>query len=102
MFRRLTEELAVSLIAWKRTRNTSAGLRSIVRFYRPKISLDAAQSFPHSQASTRERVMDDRVKRLVDRVASLNPAAGEIGTGMLAQLIYEARQIIEREKNNAQ
>ncbi len=46
--------------------------------------------------------MDDRVKRLVDRVASLNPAAGEIGTGMLAQLIYEARQIIEREKNNAQ
>ncbi len=73
-----------------------------MRFYRPKISLDAAQSFPHSQASTRERVMDDRVKRLVDRVASLNPAAGEIGTGMLAQLIYEARQIIEREKNNAQ
>jgi hypothetical protein len=57
MFRRLTEELAVSLIAWKRTRNTSAGLRSIARVYRPKISLDAAQSFPHSQASTRERVM---------------------------------------------
>jgi hypothetical protein len=46
--------------------------------------------------------MDDQVRRLVDRVASLNPAAGEIGAGMLAQLVYEARQIIEREKNDAQ
>lgn len=32
-------------------------------------------------------------KRLVDRVARLNPAAGEIGAGMLASLVEDARKI---------
>jgi hypothetical protein len=32
--------------------------------------------------------------RLVDRVARLNPAAGEIGAGMLASLVEDAREII--------
>lgn len=31
--------------------------------------------------------------RLVDRVARLNPAAGEIGAGMLASLVEDAREI---------
>ena len=31
--------------------------------------------------------------RLVDRVARLNPAAGEIGAGMLASLVEDARAI---------
>lgn len=30
---------------------------------------------------------------LVDRVARLNPAAGEIGAGMLASLVEDARKI---------
>jgi len=32
-------------------------------------------------------------QRLVDRVARLNPAAGEIGAGMLASLVEDARNI---------
>ena len=36
--------------------------------------------------------MDDS-QRLVNRVARLNPAAGEIGAGMLASLVEDARAI---------
>lgn len=32
-------------------------------------------------------------QRLVDRVARLNPAAGEIGAGMLASLVEDARRL---------
>jgi len=31
--------------------------------------------------------------RLVSRIASLNPDAGEIGAGMLAQIVAEARAV---------
>lgn len=34
--------------------------------------------------------------RLVTKVARLNPKAGEIGAGMLAQLVEEANAIIKR------
>lgn len=39
--------------------------------------------------------MDDLIKalRLVDRVSRLNPDAGEIGAGMLASLVADARDI---------
>lgn len=36
-----------------------------------------------------------RMRRLVDRVARLNPAAGEIGAGMLASLVADARAITQ-------
>jgi hypothetical protein len=35
----------------------------------------------------------DETKELIDRVANLNPEAGEIGAGMLQQLVTAARRI---------
>lgn len=36
-----------------------------------------------------------QLARLVQRVANLNPDAGEIGAGMLASLVSDAREILE-------
>ena len=52
----------------------------------PEQLLSAAQDATHDAGSA-------RIAQLIDRVAALNPAAGEIGPGMLAQLVDEARAL---------
>jgi hypothetical protein len=34
-----------------------------------------------------------RTEALINKIANLNPDAGEIGPGMLAHIVYEARSI---------
>lgn len=43
----------------------------------------------------------DNMIRLIDRVASLNKNAGEIGAGMLNQLVDEAEEIKRNLENDA-
>lgn len=48
-----------------------------------------------AQANARLIAAAPRMHSLVERVANLNAAIGEIGPGMLAQLVAEANAILE-------
>lgn len=54
---------------------------------------DAANRAP--KPPKRPKALPVRVTRLLERCAALNPAAGEIGAGMLATLQSEAAAILE-------
>ena len=40
--------------------------------------------------------LEENVLRLIAKIARLNPDCGEIGAGMLAQIVEEARRIEKR------
>lgn len=50
------------------------------------------------EANARLIATSPELLELANRVASLNPDAGEIGPGMLAQLVSDARRIVAKTK----
>lgn len=77
---------------WKRVGH---GIRDAVKqggevTLRPLYSGEGVQE--HKEYPSTKRIKALEV--LVDRVARLNPGAGEIGPGMLVQLVEEARELM--------
>lgn len=78
---------------WKRVGH---GIREAVRqggevTMRPLFPGEGVQE--HKEYPSTKRIK--ALEALVDRVARLNPDAGEVGPGMLAQLVTEARGLME-------
>lgn len=78
---------------WKRVGH---GIREAVRqggevTLRPLFPGEGVQEYKEYPSTRRIKALE----ALVDRVARLNPDAGEIGPGMLVQLVTEARGLME-------
>lgn len=58
------------------------------------------ESWPNTalEANARLIATSPELLELANRVASLNPDVGEIGPGMLAQLVSDARRIVAKTK----